>query len=110
MMAAYLVMEAFGEYEDYREHIIGAFLDREKAEKLVAEKKEQNELDHAQWLKCNNCPAYWSNRLDNLSYCEHIASCRMTIDEDGDEEVECFEYIPYSESCNYWIEELKITE
>lgn len=52
MMVVYLAMEAFGEYEDYRERIVGAFFNREK---LVAEKKEQNKLDYAQWKKC---PAY----------------------------------------------------
>lgn len=110
MMTVYLVMEAFGEYEDYRERIIGAFLDREKAEKLIAKKKEQNEQDYAQWKKCSNCPAYWYNRLDDLSYCEHLASCRIAIDEDGDEQVDCFEYISYFDSCSYWITELKVTE
>lgn len=110
MITVYLVIEAFGEYEDYREHTIGAFLDREKAEKLVVKKKEQNERDRAQCKKCSHCPAYWSSYLDDLNYCEHIASCRITIDEDGDEQVECFEYVPYNDLCNYWIEELQVTE
>lgn len=109
-MVVYLAMEASGEYDDYRERIVGAFFNREKAEKLVAEKKEQNKLDYAQWKKCNNCPAYWSNRLGDLSYCEHIASCRLCVDKDGDEQVDCSEYILYSTLCNYWVEELKVTE
>lgn len=109
-MTVYLVIKASGEYEDYSERIIGAYLNREKAEELVSQRKNQEETIYSQYEKCCKCPAYWSNDLSALNYCEHVASCQMCVDEDGDEQVDCFEYVPYYVPISYWVRELEVIE
>lgn len=108
-MKIYLVIEASGEYEDYCEHTLGAFLKREKAEELIAKCKDKDFEIYDKWAKCSKCPGYWGNSIE-LDYCPHMTSCRMCVDEDGDEQLDCDEYVPYYEVNSYWIKELEVVE
>lgn len=109
-MKVYLAIESSDEWEDYCEITLGVFLRKEKAEEIIAKCKEYNNKELSQYLKCRNCPAYWFNNTSLSDYCEHVADCHMEIDEDGEEQIECSNFIPYYVSKTYSIKELEVIE
>ena len=119
-MKVYLIHEMSGDCEDYRDVIVGAYTNEEKAkirkDKFIEENTKKD--------KCKFCPinGYCSNNcnknceecdLEKIinKYCDR-ASLYHEYDEEYDEDsILCKnEICSYREDCSYEIEELEVIE
>lgn len=112
-MKIYQLHECSGEYEDYRDRIIGSYLRKERAEeeKAKAEAKEQDL--NKQEKKCQKCPFHGSEeKLEDLlqkypKYCDKLDM--LEEDEDYDM-IYCDNHFFRFDESTYYIEEVEVEE
>lgn len=113
-MKIYQVHEHNGQWEDYRDYIVGSYLSKERA---IAEKEqlEKEEKDMLEWsLRCHECPLHisYDEDIDINKYCnkyEPFDPSKHNLDDYyGDEE--CVnEYWNHDDSW-FTIEEVEVIE
>lgn len=110
-MKIYQLHKYGGEWEDYRDYIIGSYLRKERAEEEMA--KAQNEETQKQLLakQCSNCP-YHENLEDNQvlsdlmrKYCNHSD---IHCDDEG--ELFCKNFYNHWIDSRFNIEEVEVIE
>ena len=110
-MKIYQLHQHGGEWEDYRDRIIGSYLKKERAEeeKLKAEKEE--ETNRARDAQCCRC-LYMSDIKDNAlladlmrQHCDH-----SDIHCDSDGELFCKAYYYHWRDYNFYVEEVEVEE
>lgn len=105
-MKIYLLWEAYGEYEDYREKIIGCYLTKERASQAEKEKENEENLKKQQYHRCQGCLAYYSD-----DFSENDIDCKdLVFKKDNWNGCYC-ENQPWSyEPTRYWVEEMEAIE
>ena len=111
-MKIYQLHEYRGEYEDFRDYIIGSYLRKERAEeeKAKAEAKEKELMEHSE--KCNSCPvldADPSSSLDSL-LCKYSDYCSEMALEESDYGIDCKNYYLKWDDSTFKIEEVEVEE
>lgn len=118
-MKIYQIHEHSGEWEDYRDRIVGSYLLKDKAEAEMERFIEEENKNK----RCKNCPLYFCSADCDLDcecgsdecneykieetkkYCEDYE-----IYKDEDNEYECDNYISSFYDCRYNIEEVEVIE
>lgn len=110
-MKIYQIHEYSGEYEDYRDYIIGSYLRKERAEEEMA-KAEANEAEAIeQNNRCNICPfteASYSE-FDNL-LSEFQGHCDKMELYDSDYGIKCRNYYHHWDKAYFEIKEVEVEE
>ena len=111
-MKIYQLHEYSGEYEDFRDRIIGSYLRKERVEeekaKVEALEKDFREKSH----KCACCPFLSEDFIDlNRLLSEHPNYCTESDFEDGEEYgIDCNNrYVHWAEA-TYQIKEVEVEE
>lgn len=112
-MKIYQLHEYSGEWEDFRDRIIGSYLRKERAEeeKVKAEEKERLLLERGR--KCNNCPFFScenafadiNDLIEKYSY-----YCQESKLEETDYGVDCQNYYQHWDEATFEIVEVEIEE
>ena len=112
-MTIYQLHEYSGEYEDFRDRIIGSYLKKERAEteKQKAELKEKELIEHSQ--KCNKCPFIGLPFVDLKTllkkypdYCDKAAFENT----DYDHVIDCNNYYSHWDESTFKITEINVEE
>lgn len=106
-MKIYQLHEYSGEWEDYRDRIIGSYLRKERAEeeKAKAEAKEKELVEQSN--KCDDCPYLYDAYITNeelLSYCS-----KAKLEED-DDDINCANYYSHWDEATFEIKEVEVEE
>jgi hypothetical protein len=104
--------EYSGEWEDFRDRIVGSYLRKERAE----EEKTRAEAEEKELVKkskrCNNCPvfdAYPFASLDSLldKYCDYCSEMKL---EETDYGLNCDNCYHHWYESTFYIEEVDVEE
>lgn len=113
-MKIYQLHEYSGEWEDYRDRIIGSYLRKERAEeeKAKAEAREKELIEHSE--KCSNCP-YTEDFEDgfvdvNVLISENPNYCNKAKLESGDYGISCENSYYHWNEATFQIEEVEVEE
>lgn len=111
-MKIYQLHEYSGEWDDYRDRIIGSYLRKERAEeeKIKAEIKEKELQERAD--KCYYCPflkAYPFASIDDLSS-RNSDYCSERDLEETDYGLNCKNDFVYWDDCTFDIKEVEVEE
>lgn len=109
-MTIYQLHKYSGEYDDFRDYIIGSYLRKERAEeeKIEAEAKERELIEHSE--RCENCPFLESSlAIDKLlsMYQDYCSETELEEDECG---IRCDNYIRFWDESTFEIKEIEIEE
>lgn len=112
-MKIYQLHECKGEYEDYRDYIIGSYLRKERAEeeKAKAEAKEKEFIK--QEKKCQKCPFHGSSeKLKDLlqKYPKYCSKLDLLEVDDDDCEIYCDNQAFRFDEATYYIKEVEVEE
>lgn len=110
-MKIYQLHEHSGEYEDYRDRIIGSYLKRERAEEEKAKAEAKEEELSERGRKCNRCP-FLENpfaKVDDLIDI-HSHYCSEAKLEDGEWGIYCDNYCSHWDEASFKIEEVEVEE
>lgn len=114
MFTIYQIHEISGEYEDYRDAIIGSYLRKERAEEVLKNLRNEEDKRRVRAQKCRECPVR-----------DHDCELRSAINEycddfdeeyelnDGEEQLFCKnEYYSYSayDDIYYEMQEVEVEE
>ena len=112
-MIIYQIHEYSGEYEDYRDYIVGTYLHKEKAvakmeelQMIESEKRDKNK-------KCSSCPIADIDFIADTfaamskSCAEYCSDAKITEDKFG---YDCDNYICNWEEATYKIKEVEVEE
>lgn len=112
-MKIYQLHEYSGEWEDFRDYIIGSYLTKERAEeeKVRAELREKELSEHS--AKCARCPFLefensWSD-IDRL-LSEHQYYCTEAKLEDTDYGINCLNYYSKWDDSTFKVKEVEVEE
>ena len=114
MFTIYQIHEMSGEYEDYRDTVIGSYLRRERAEEILKILLDKEEERRERALKCQSCPVHdrgCTNRLIIGEYCKDFNDAYAQ--DDDEEYLFCKnEYCSYPGFDNryYRIDEVEVEE
>ena len=114
MFTVYQIHKMSGEYEDYRDIIIGSYLRKERAEEVIKTLRDKEKERRERSLKCQNCPVHDYNcdfRSVINEYCEDFEEEREL--DDGEEQTFCKnEYYSYSsyDAVYYEIQKVDVEE
>lgn len=111
-MVIYQLHECRGEWEDYRDSIIGSYLRRERAE----EEKIKEEIIEAKLIerseKCRNCPflEHDITNLDNLmsEYSDYCNKAELENEEYCG--IDCANYYSHWDKANFYISMVEVEE
>lgn len=111
-MKIYQLHKYGGEWEDAYDHIIGTYLNKEKAEAAMAERHASDRRDAEYVEHCGMCP-YWNSEDETtvelrdkmLAYCDH-----SDIHCDGNGELVCNASLLHYDYSNLRIEEVDVEE
>lgn len=111
-MKIYQLHEHSGEWEDYRDRIIGSYLRKERAEeeKTKAEAREKEAMEQSK--KCNRCPFLedaFSPNIDHLlgkhpNYCDKVQLSA------GDYGIDCDNFYLHWNDADFEIQEVEVEE
>lgn len=108
-MKIYQLHKYGGEWEDYRDRIIGSYLHKDRAEEEMAKAEaKENEL-REQSDKCSDCPYLHDAYLTNdelLSYCSKAKLEKNEYDNDMD----CQNYTTHWDDNYFKIKEVEVIE
>ena len=110
-MKIYQLHEYSGEWEDFRDRIIGSYLRKEKAEeeKSKAEAKEKALTEHND--RCADCPFLYATiaAVDGLldEYPDYCNESKLHEDECG---IECDNYYSHFYTSTFEIKEVEVEE
>lgn len=111
-MKIYQLHEHSGEYEDYRDRIVGSYLRKERAEeeKIKSETKEKEMTEHSK--RCLNCPFVEFDDTVNINdllikYPNYCSESKLRKDEYG---IECDNYYTHWDRATFKIEEVEVEE
>lgn len=117
-MKIYQIHSYSGEWEDFRDYIIGSYLRKERAEEEMAklEAKEKELIEHSK--KCCHCPfleASFISSEDLLSkhpdYCSDAKLKKVSYDEeDMCYEIDCENYYIKWDDATFKIKEVEVEE
>ena len=115
MFKIYQIHEMSGEYEDYRDTIIGSYLRKEKAEEVIKTLQDEEEERRARALKCQNCPVHDYDCNNYLVISEYCKDFDDVYERGDDEEERLFcknEYCSYPAYDNmyYEMQEVEVEE
>ena len=114
MFTIFQIHEISGEYEDYRDVIVGSYLHKERAEEVLKNLRDEEDKRRARAQKCRECPIREHDRelYSAISeYCEDFDE-EYELD-DGDEQLFCGnEYYAYSayDDLYYEMKEVEVEE
>lgn len=105
-MKIYLLWEAYGEYEDYREEVIGCYLTKERATQELEEKEKEEKLKKQQYYHCQSCIAFHS-----VDFSENDIDCKdLIFKKDKFNGCWCENMHWGYELTIYWIKEMEVIE
>ena len=113
-MKIYQIHEYSGEWEDFRDYIIGTYLREEKAvkEKEQLEKKERIKIEMRR--KCQNCPICdsWqrSDKENLIKECEEYCKLFSLYQDDEECAFDCNNYMYAYDEITYEIKEVEVIE
>ena len=111
-MKIYQLHEHSGEWEDYRDRVIGSYLRKERAEeeKLKAEKFESILRERSD--KCNKCPIFSLNPFLEINKLirEHGDYCDLMEVEESDYGPECMNYAVKWDYSTFEVVEVEVEE
>lgn len=109
-MKIYQLHKYNGEYEDFRDYIIGSYLRKERAEeeKLKAEAKEKELIERSN--KCKNCPFLESFLTTDKLLSIYQNYCQETELEESEYGIECNNYVMFWDESIFEIKEIEIEE
>ena len=111
-MTIYQLHECGGEWEDYRDYIIGSYLRKERAEeeKAKAEAKEKELIEQSN--KCGRCPFETEDfdKLDDLlvEYSDYCDKAVLRSDFEGC--IYCENCYSHWDEMRFYIEEVEVEE
>ena len=112
-MKIYQLHEYSGEWEDFRDRIIGSYLRKERAEeeKAKSETREKELIEHGQ--RCARCPflefeVAFSN-IDELLQ-EHSYYCSEAKLENGNYGINCSNYYYKWDEATFEVKEVEVEE
>lgn len=112
-MKIYQIHEYSGEYEDYRDHIVGSYLNKEKA---IAKMEEFQRIEAERQTKtklCSSCPLEDIEVISDCFYvvatrcAEYCQDAKITEDRYG---YDCENYCSYWDEATYEIKEVEVIE
>ena len=110
----YQIHEISGEYEDYRDVIIGSYLRKERAEEVLKNLRDEEDKRRARAQKCRECPVREHDRELRSAINEYCEDFNEEYEsDDGEEQLFCGnEYYSYSayDDLYYEIEEVEVEE
>ena len=112
-MKIYQLHEHSGEWEDYRDRIIGSYLRKERAEeeKTKAEWKEKELIEQSE--KCSNCPFIGENTIEDVNHLflvEYPNYCDKAILETDEYGTSCENSYLHWYKASFKIEEVEVEE
>lgn len=111
MFTIYQIHEISGEYEDYRDTIVGSYLHKERAEREL--KKFKNALNERRiyYHKCSDCPAQFGCLSDEIDKIRENYDC-FAAEFDDESLIEFCKNAVYScdENASYDIEEADVDD
>lgn len=110
-MKIYQIHEHKGEWEDYRDRIIGSYLKRERAEEEIL-KAEMNERKlRERYERCIDCPFVEDYVTDiKTLLAEYPDYCTEAKLESGDYGISCENYYVHFYDADFEIEEVEVIE
>ena len=108
-MKIYQLHRYSGEWEDYRDRIIGSYLRKERAEEEKAKAEAEERKLKEQSNKCYDCPYLYDSYLTNdelLSYC---SMAKLEKNEYNDD-IDCRNYMTHWDDNYFKIEEVEVEE
>ena len=111
-MIIYQIHEYSGEYEDYRDYIVGSYLNKEKA---IAKMKELQWNDREKWTQaalCSECPIIDEDEMEDLDTVlkecsKWCGNAKIIKDRFG---YDCENYQYYWDEATYDIKEVEVEE
>ena len=110
-MKIYQMHEYSGEWEDFRDIIVGSYLRKERAEeKWLEYELKEKELRKA-CARCGDCPFMWEDEenLDTL-IAQYSDYCSKKSLEKAGYSITCGNYTPYHDNATYKIIEVEVEE
>ena len=106
-MKIYQLHEYSGEWEDYRDRIIGSYLRKERAEeeKAKAEAKEKELVE--QHKKCDECLYLYDAYITNEELLSYCAKAKL---EEDDDDINCVNYYTHWDEATFEIKEVEVEE
>ena len=118
MFIIYQIHEMSGEYEDYRDTIVGSYLRKDRAEEVIKTLRDKEDRRRACAIKCRECPVQDYNRYYDRNFRSVINKYCEDFEEEheldyGEEQLFCKnEYYSYSayDDAYYEIQEVEVEE
>jgi sulfatase maturation enzyme AslB (radical SAM superfamily) len=111
-MKIYQLHKYGGEWEDYRNYIIGSYLHKERADEEMAKAQDEELQKQRLAQQCANCPYHTDDMGDNQILAnlmrEHCDHSDIYCDEDGD--VFCKNFYLHWIDHEFNIEEVEVIE
>ena len=87
MTKVYQIHEYSGEYEDYKDNIVGSYFNKSDAEAKMKELELQSNSNTANFIKCRDCPSNYVYFDDNnvkkiKQYCTQF---ELSVDDENDD-------------------------
>ena len=111
-MKIYQLHEYGGEYEDFRDYIIGSYLRKERAEEEKAKAEAEEQKIREQACRCSNCPFVGEKpaKLKTL-LAKHKGYCEiMKLDAFGKYGIVCENYFTHWDNMYFEIQEVEVEE
>ena len=106
-MKIYQLHEYTGEYEDFRDYIIGSYFSKERADtemaKAIAENNRLKELSH----KCSKCPVWDEDNTDADTVCNYCSDSKLKVTKEG---LLCSNYYFQWDDSTFEVKEVDVLE
>lgn len=110
-MKIYQLHEYSGEYEDYRDRIIGSYFLRIRAEEEKAKAEAREKELSERGRKCNRCPflKHFHAKIDDLivKYSHYCSEAKL---EEGEWGIDCENYCSHWDEATFEIQEVEVEE
>ena len=108
-MKIYQLHKYSGEWEDFRDHIIGSYLRKERAkeEKAKSEAREKELVEQSN--KCDACPYLYDSYITNEKLLSYCTKAKLEKNEYGDD-MDCVNYSTHWDEATFKIEEVEVEE
>ena len=111
-MKIYQLHEYSGEWEDFRDRIIGSYLRKERAEDEKAKAEQKEKLLIERGKRCNNCPVFDEYPFASFdSVCtKHSDYCSEMKLEETEYGLNCKNYFHHWDDATFEIKEVEVEE
>ena len=106
-MIIYQLHKYSGEWEDFRDRIVGSYLRKERAieEKNRLEAEESKLIEQSR--KCGKCPYLYDYFIANEKLLEYCSNAKL---EEYDDDIDCDNYYQHYDEATFKIEEVEVEE